>query len=616
MKNLLIVFAFLLASNLDGQCDRVSDSLTLVQFYQATNGPNWVTPWDLNSPISTWYGIRLSTEGCVEVMDLDPDDDNDISTGFFDLGINGKLTPSLKDLKFLKKLIIYNAILTDSDLDILADIPSLDTLSIRNSELTGTLPTSILALENLTYLSFTQNNLTGEIPLEYSEFKNIKRLFFSANNITGTVPTGLTQLDSLVAFGASSNDLEGTIPEGFELLPNFLGLALSNNDLSGCIPSGLVDSCHISLFLQDNPKLPYSGDFEDACSLTEQIGAPCDDGYLGTVNDSISEDCGCYGEVQLYECWCDISGEYEFATIGLEGIDIEGWCTEPDTIRGILEFRQFDENSYDVYRANIFGAEFIDMSFGSYSLCYGEDATLPGGDLKINVDCQDLYWSGTSIWDEIYSFDSVYISEDTLILEISNDYGERWKSILTRIDDTVWEDEVCLLDEDGDGFVQSEDCNDFDANVNSAMDEVPYNGIDDDCDASTLDDDLDGDGFTLAEDCNDLDSLINPLAEEIVNNEIDENCDGILGTSSTFNTSESHITLSPNPARDFVNLDLDGFSNAQVKVYSHTGELVKKLRILNGTTSILVSDVPRGVYFVEITFGVEQSILVKKLVLL
>jgi hypothetical protein len=44
----------------------------------------------------------------------------------------------------------------------------------------------------------------------------------------------------------------------------------------------------------------------------------------------------------------------------------------------------------------------------------------------------------------------------------------------------------------------------------NAQTEVPYDGIDNDCNLATLDDDLDGDGFVNANDCNDSDAAINP----------------------------------------------------------------------------------------------------------
>jgi len=44
--------------------------------------------------------------------------------------------------------------------------------------------------------------------------------------------------------------------------------------------------------------------------------------------------------------------------------------------------------------------------------------------------------------------------------------------------------EFCLLDEDGDGFSKSLDCDDSDPDVNPSAAEVPYDGVDDNCDIS------------------------------------------------------------------------------------------------------------------------------------
>ena len=86
-----------------------------------------------------------------------------------------------------------------------------------------------------------------------------------------------------------------------------------------------------------------------------------------------------------------------------------------------------------------------------------------------------------------------------------------------------------LTDVDGDGWdserVGGADCNDADADVNPDMPEIPYNDIDDDCDPSTTDDDQDGDGFELGEDCDDTDADVRPGGEEIPYNEVDDDCD-------------------------------------------------------------------------------------------
>lgn len=89
------------------------------------------------------------------------------------------------------------------------------------------------------------------------------------------------------------------------------------------------------------------------------------------------------------------------------------------------------------------------------------------------------------------------------------------------------------IDLDGDGYgVGTEcigaDCDDAKDYVNPTMTEIEYNGLDDDCDPLTLDDDLDQDGFLLETDCNDEDEEINPDADEICDDLVDNDCDELV----------------------------------------------------------------------------------------
>jgi len=86
------------------------------------------------------------------------------------------------------------------------------------------------------------------------------------------------------------------------------------------------------------------------------------------------------------------------------------------------------------------------------------------------------------------------------------------------------------VDGDADGItINDGDCNDKDAEVYPGADEVPDNGLDDDCDG-TADDgadesDGDADGWTIKEgDCDDTQDTVHPEAEELLDGR-DNDCD-------------------------------------------------------------------------------------------
>jgi hypothetical protein len=152
-------------------------------------------------------------------------------------------------------------------------------------------------------------------------------------------------------------------------------------------------------------------------------------------------------------------------------------------------------------------------------------------------------------------------------------------------------------DLDQDGFFLVDDCDDNNPDINPGQTEITYNGLDDDCNPSTLDDDLDQDGFLLVDDCDDTNPDINPDAIDIPNNGIDEDCDGVDLMTSVYEISNSTIKIYPNPTIDVINIDVIGSLNFQANLYNLEGKLI--LSITNAN-QIKVDAIPKGIYMLEI----------------
>jgi hypothetical protein len=108
------------------------------------------------------------------------------------------------------------------------------------------------------------------------------------------------------------------------------------------------------------------------------------------------------------------------------------------------------------------------------------------------------------------------------------------------------------LDADGDGYDDRVDCDEGNPSVSPGANEIPYDGIDNDCNAATPDDDIDGDGYLVADDCDDTNASVNPGAVEIIYNGIDDDCD---------------------PATiDYVDNDGDGYYTQQTPAYPNPAD--------------------------------------------
>jgi uncharacterized delta-60 repeat protein len=160
-----------------------------------------------------------------------------------------------------------------------------------------------------------------------------------------------------------------------------------------------------------------------------------------------------------------------------------------------------------------------------------------------------------------------------------------------------------FIDQDGDGYGVDTDCDDLVFAINPGVEETPYNGLDDDCDPSTPDDDLDGDGFLFVDDCDDENPEINPDAIEIPGNDVDENCDNIVvGTNEPVLAQQ--FSIYPNPTSNVVYIDfsIDAPSIELVELHDYTGKKIGGLttQAYNNKVAVNLSTLPPGLFLLTI----------------
>ncbi|WP_299325434.1 thrombospondin type 3 repeat-containing protein [uncultured Maribacter sp.] len=258
---LLLAALFLFSIQLSAQGSTATDREALIAFYNATDGTNWLRPWDLNANMNTWYGITL--------------DANDRVTGIqiWENKLNGFIPPEIGDLNELKSLEILNFSNSDeenknqltenfpfeitnlsnlesirfSNITLGGELPiefwnlaKLKDIRFFRAELSGTIPDEIGNLPDLESFDIYDNDFTGTIPLTIVNCQNLSTFRVPQNQLEGEIPIELLQLTSLASIDIYNNKFTGTIPEELGLLNNLINLNLGGNSFTGPIPTELA----------------------------------------------------------------------------------------------------------------------------------------------------------------------------------------------------------------------------------------------------------------------------------------------------------------------------------------------------------------------------------------
>lgn len=191
-----------------------AERAALLAFYNATDGPNWISEndadltndWNFAGPVTDdWKGITIFDENVISI----------------------NMNPN--------QLISEANNLTGTIPNEIGNFPSLRLLNLAGENLTGNLPASLFNLTELSYLNLVANNLSGEISDEISQLVNLVNLLLTGNNFDGEIPVSITTLTNLEAIELSGNELTGEIPFELTNMLQLVTLKLGSNQLTGFI---------------------------------------------------------------------------------------------------------------------------------------------------------------------------------------------------------------------------------------------------------------------------------------------------------------------------------------------------------------------------------------------
>ena len=299
------LFFILLSTLCFGQKWSVSfaERASLINLYNANNGENWSTKWDLEKDPKYWYGIKIkngniseinlrgnalkgnfpvSVAGLTKLEKLDLSSNQltgEVSTAISGLNtlvrldisnnrFSGDPSAAILPLSQLKEISVGNNEFTFTDIEtFVQNFPQVEVLDLAHIGLNA-VPQKVSALTKLEILNLSNNSISQNFNY-LSTLITLKELNLSGNQLT-KIPTELSTLTQLSVLDLSNNKISTSFTAPLAQLKNLEWLSLAGNQLAG-FPnelSPLKKLIHVNF--SDNQ---ISGGFESLLGLPnlEQI---------------------------------------------------------------------------------------------------------------------------------------------------------------------------------------------------------------------------------------------------------------------------------------------------------------------------------------------------------
>ncbi len=283
-----------------------AEKAALQAFYNATDGPNWISEndgdltndWNFGGVVTNdWFGLTIAggnvlsinmnpanlTEGGNNLTGIIPNEignlphlvtlnlaaENlmgDLPMGLFNLSelqlinlrsneITGNIPPEISQLTNLISLQLY-------DNDLIGEIPVelttlnlLEDIQLSNNNLFGEIPIEITNMIQLRILDLNNNPFTGFLYPEYGNLVNLETFFLYNNLLTGSIPNEIGDMSNLEFLWLGGNNLNGTLPTSLGNLTNLKVINISFTGISGSIPVTYGQLVNIQRFLLNNNQL-------------------------------------------------------------------------------------------------------------------------------------------------------------------------------------------------------------------------------------------------------------------------------------------------------------------------------------------------------------------------